>query len=138
MRLATLILTLSALLWVIASPGQAQTPQEAPPDTVTIDGMSHWFGPVIFTHGDHAELADSCLDCHHHSDDPTDINSCDSCHSEAFDPTEPETPQLKMAYHQRCIGCHQTEEAGAMACIECHVRAALPVGPGLGEARVPD
>lgn len=135
MRLTALVLT---LLLGITTFGLAQTPQEAPPDTVIIDGMSHWFGPVVFTHGDHADMAESCLDCHHHADDPEDINSCDSCHGEAFDPTEPETPQLKMAYHQRCIGCHQSEGSEATKCVDCHLRAALPEGVELGNGRVPE
>ena len=138
MRFTTLTLAVMILMLGLTLPGQAQAPEETGPETVTIDGLSHWFTGVEFSHADHADLAESCADCHHHGDGPDDINSCDSCHSEAFDPSEPETPQLKMAYHQNCIGCHISEEAGATACVDCHERKALPEGPELGESRIPE
>lgn len=135
---STLILALGACCLMLALPLAAETPADTGPDTVTIDGMSHWFTGVEFPHADHADMAGSCADCHHHGDGPDDINTCDSCHSLAFDPAEPETPQLKMAYHQNCIGCHRAEESGPTACIDCHARKALPEGPAHGEGRVPE
>ncbi len=135
---ALLLCALLAFVLLTALPLTAETPPETGPETVAIDGLSHWFGPAVFPHAEHVEMTDSCTDCHHHGDGPDDINSCDSCHGVAFDPAEPETPQLKMAYHQKCIGCHRAEEAGPTACVDCHERKALPKGPELGEGRVPE
>ncbi len=137
MRFTAIVLTLLVGALVLTRPSLAQTPQPAAPDTVSIDGLSHWFGPVVFPHGTHADMTDSCADCHHHGEGSGDINSCDSCHQEAFDPNEPDTPALKMAYHQLCIGCHRAEESGPVACVECHARKALPAGPALGEGKTP-
>jgi len=129
---------LAALLTAIALPLSARTSGDTGPETVTISGLSHWFGPAEFSHADHVDYAESCLQCHHHADGPDDINTCDSCHGEVFDPGDPETPPLLMAYHQRCIGCHRSEESGPVACVDCHERKALPDGPELGEGRVPE
>ncbi len=141
MRIApslAVLICVSACLLLCAPTLTAQTPEDTGPDTVAIDGLSYWFGPVEFPHADHVDLAESCADCHHHGDGPDDIIACADCHGEEFDPAEPETPALKMAYHQRCIGCHRVEDAGPVACVDCHERKALPAGPELGEGRVPE
>ncbi len=105
------------------------------PDEVTIEEMSHWFGPVEFSHADHMDMAEDCTACHH-DQEPDDISLCSDCHGVEYDPSDFETPDLKMAYHLLCIGCHQQEDA-PLACVDCHERKALPEGPELLEARQP-
>jgi len=126
-----LTLILAAGLAVAACAGE---PADGP-DEVTIDQMSHWFAPVEFSHADHMDLAADCAACHH-DQEPDDIGLCSDCHGVEYDPGDPETPDLKMAYHLLCIGCHQQQEA-PLACVDCHERKALPEGPELLEARQP-
>jgi hypothetical protein len=102
------------------------------PDEVTIGELSHWFAPVEFTHADHIDMADDCTVCHH-DQEPDEISVCSDCHGVTYDPSEPDAPDLKMAYHQQCVSCHQAED-GPLACVDCHERRALPEGPALREA----
>lgn len=133
----TTVLTLALALGLVAA-AVAETPDEtaAPkyPDTVTIDVLNHWFAPVEFDHSGHVDAVEECSACHH-DQEPDEIAACDECHSVAFDPTEPETPDLKMAFHMRCVGCHQQED-GSLACVDCHERQALPDGPPLKDAAI--
>lgn len=133
------VVSLAAALGLVAAVAAvAETPAPADsspyPDTVTIDVLSHWFAPVEFAHSDHVDAVEDCSACHH-DQEPEDIAACDECHSVGFDPTEPETPDLKMAFHLRCVGCHQQED-GSLACVDCHARQALPDGPPLKDAEI--
>lgn len=131
MKTTVLILILGAALMAVA---QAEEPVTGP-DEVTIDEISHWFGPVEFSHGDHADMIEDCAVCHH-DQEPEDAGLCTDCHVAEYDPVEFETPELKMAYHLNCIGCHQEEDA-PLACGDCHERLVLPEGVELLEARQP-
>lgn len=128
LALLVVVLLVSPAQWsVAADPGDETVPVE-----ITIDGISHWFGPVEFPHEDHVDLVDDCSDCHHHQDADDSPMACSDCHLEEFDPSEPEAPTLLVAQHQRCVGCHKTEDDGPVTCVECHKRAALPEGVPLG------
>jgi len=124
--IVTLILFGSAALVWAGQPGHAAAPQ-----TVTIDSLSRWFGPVTFPHAEHVEMAGGCSSCHHHTDgEPA---TCDTCHSKKlYDADSPEMPSLKVAYHERCVTCHQ-ENGGPVKCVDCHVRKVLPKGVKLGD-----
>jgi hypothetical protein len=104
------------------------------PETVQIGTVSHWFEPVEFMHEGHMDMVEDCTTCHH-DQSPEDIISCTDCHSAVYDPSEPDVPDLKMAYHQLCVGCHQTEGA-TLTCVDCHARKALPAGPDLKDAHI--
>ena len=101
----------------------------AGPDVVVIDEVSHWFDPVEFAHADHVDMADACISCHH-DQEPGDESACDDCHVAEYDPESPDVPDLKMAYHLLCMGCHDEVDA-TLECVGCHARAALPEGPEL-------
>lgn len=117
-----------AVLLVLSLAGLAVATATGP-DTVVIGEVSHWFEPVDFAHAAHADMTDSCADCHH-DQEPGEEGACSDCHGALYDPSEPDTPDLKMAYHLQCLGCH--EDTGAtLECVGCHARAALPEGPEL-------
>ncbi|MCP4293772.1 MAG: cytochrome c3 family protein [bacterium] len=130
----TLVLTIAFVTWVAAvGVGQEAEVIESP-EEVTIESISYWFEAVEFTHSDHVDVAEDCTDCHH-DQEPDEISLCSDCHMEEFDPADWESPDLKMAYHQLCVGCHMVEEIST-TCIDCHERKALPEGPELGEGEV--
>lgn len=84
--------------------------------------------PAVFEHDPHNELAEvyDCAVCHHYYEDGKKIEGVDSvgtpcseCH-----PAEPQGDELGLmdAYHTQCIECHEQENAGPLACGECHVK----------------
>ncbi len=120
------------------------------PETVELDSLAQYYGPVTFDHAMHADLAESCADCHHHTTgtEPTNATcarchtesdeasaiACKDCHSEqpfsAASLKEIENnpqlyhtgkPGLKGAYHQNCLGCHESM-GGPTGCQDCHTR----------------
>ena len=108
-------------------------PKPAAPERVTIQELSHWFGPVTFAHGDHASLAGDCMSCHHHAEG--EVGTCGTCHPKSFDPSEPTMPSLNVALHERCVGCHRQSGSGPVSCEDCHKRKELPPGPHLPPAK---
>ncbi len=81
---------------------------------------------VPFMHDEHNEKAglDGCLPCHHEGMEngefvEGDPAKCADCHEVA--PTDDST-DLKTAYHQQCIQCHEDAAKGPVACGECHVK----------------
>ena len=125
----------TAALFLLLVAGLAYAATTEGPETVTIDDVNHWFAPVEFAHADHLGMAEACNTCHH-DQEPADAGACGDCHNAVYDPADPDTPDLKMAYHLLCMGCHK--EAGAtLECVGCHARQALPDGPPLkaGEMR---
>lgn len=117
------------ILLVVLGAGAVAAAGVRGPDTVLIDDVSHWFGPAEFDHAGHVDIADACSTCHH-DQEPAEAGACSDCHGALYDPADPDTPDLKMAYHLQCLGCH--EDVGAtLECVGCHARAALPEGPEL-------
>ena len=118
------------------------------PDAVQLDRLANLFEPVAFDHAMHADLAGECTQCHHHTLGGAPVNeNCGRCH-EANQPAatvacrdchatdrfeaaylgkleaNPSTyhtgkPGLKGAYHQKCLGCHQSM-GGPTGCEDCH------------------
>jgi cytochrome c553 len=126
------VLTLLLAVGLVAVTSAADPDAVEVPADVTIDQLSYWFAAVEFSHGDHNDMADDCTACHH-DQEPDEISACGDCHGVTYDPSEPDAPDLKMAYHQLCVGCHQEVDA-PLACVDCHERRALPAGPELREA----
>ena len=67
----------------------------------------------------HGSSATLCSGCHHHS--PTGVRPppCRSCHGEAAASTT-DRPDLKVAYHRQCVGCHQRMGVAKQGCTDCH------------------
>ena len=112
------------------------------PEKVTIGRLSDQFEPADFPHGRivkaliekaegsklagyfHSEKGTLCQGCHHNSP-PTDKPPvCGSCHSNTIESADAFRPGLVGAYHQQCIGCHESmglEKPGSRDCNACHV-----------------
>jgi len=83
------------------------------------------YGPVQFTHGQHAASINDCAACHHfrpEDDSLSETERCSACHQDAFDPDHPERIGLKAAYHLQCISCHEQQQRGPQACVDCHLQ----------------
>jgi len=112
------------------TPAAKQISEEAPvkqkpvdlPETFTLSSLENMYQPVEFSHAMHAEMAEECASCHHHSP-AGQTPACGECHAEPFDPQNLDMPGLKGAYHLQCLDCHQ--EIGApVGCTECHAKKA--------------
>ena len=98
------------------------------PETITLDILSKRYGPVEFSHRYHAEMADDCASCHHHSEKGA-TPACGECHEPIivyhYKGSERETGiGLKGAYHRQCLGCHKEMESGPVGCTDCHEKEA--------------
>ncbi len=110
------------------------------PHHVKIDSLSERYEAVRFPHGKilsslqeriaRSSLADSfhqgadtlCRGCHHTNFDRQQIQNCGSCHGDSARPGG-DAPDLKTAYHDQCLGCHQKmglEGLEATECAQCH------------------
>lgn len=94
------------------------------PETITLDSLSTRYGPVEFSHGQHAKIAGTCAKCHHHSPKGS-TPACGECH-ESIIIYHPNTAKrepdlgLKGAYHRQCMGCHEKMGSGPLGCTDCH------------------
>ncbi len=92
---------------------------------------------VVFSHINHEEYdgVDGCLPCHHSAknDDGTfaeadDYLKCTECHGPSDGSGLDELPGV---FHKNCIGCHEAQAKGPVACGECHVQTdfyGVPLG----------
>jgi len=113
------------------------------PDTITIKAAL-WAtptkAPVEFTHKKHAQdYKIACTDCHHKFEggknvwkegDP--VQKCEECHTEPTIQGEKKLPpdqqklNLKIAFHDNCVGCHQKlkkdkpDTTAPVTCTGCH------------------
>ena len=70
----------------------------------------------------HQEEAAICQGCHHNSPPSLTPPACASCHSAMQGSISSGVMQLKAAYHQRCMSCHERMEQKpySTACNDCH------------------
>ena len=85
--------------------------------------------PAVFEHDAHNSQAGvyDCSVCHHVYEDGEKVQGamsvnkeCSDCHG--VESTQDNSMPLMKAYHEQCISCHQEEDAGPLACGECHVK----------------
>ncbi len=96
--------------------------------------------PVKLSHKKHAEdYKVPCAECHHVYKDGKNVykqgdhvDKCDKCHTEATIKEEKKLPpdqqklNLKLAYHNNCVPCHQKfkkenkESKVPTTCAQCH------------------
>jgi len=96
------------------------------PETITLDILSKRYGPAEFSHGYHADMADDCASCHHHSPKGS-TPACGECHEPIIvyhyeATTKGPDLGLKGAYHGQCMGCHKEMESGPVGCTDCHAK----------------
>ncbi|MFW6178540.1 MAG: cytochrome c3 family protein [Desulfohalobiaceae bacterium] len=92
-------------------------------DSPIIKQTKDKYEPVRFMHSKHASLVQDCASCHHYRpQDPeaSETEPCSACHQESFRLEAGDRPGLSAAYHQRCMGCHEQENAGPVGCEGCH------------------
>ena len=81
----------------------------------------------------HTDEMSVCKSCHHMGplEKGKPVASCSTCHTARLEP-EHRTPALLGAYHQNCIGCHQSmdrpEDKMPMKCEGCHKEAGAEQG----------
>ena len=117
---------------------------DAPP-TMTLGSSAGRYGPVAFSHREHARMAGmdrGCEGCHHY-DQARPIQKCDGCHSATRLRTDLARPDLKAAMHRQCFDCHRDWNPG-VTCLSCHgattgaATARTPVRPaGLTKPKAP-
>ncbi|PLY10591.1 MAG: class III cytochrome C [Desulfuromonas sp.] len=119
------------------------------PESVDLNVDGEYFSVVMFDHSMHEEIGE-CDACHHHTTGggTTDSNcaechadshaaatvACSDCHAQEPFSAETlqakssstyqyhlDTPGLKGALHQNCLGCHEQQD-GPVGCQDCHER----------------
>jgi hypothetical protein len=121
-------------------PGLAAYSMEGFPDKVVIQGLANEFKPSVVPHKDVAAYFDGvigksalasrfhghnrvpCAACHHRGPAGERPPPCGSCHHASVPDPLRDKPELKVAYHRQCIGCHLIMGVGT-ACADCHARA---------------
>ncbi len=95
---------------------------EIGPDVIVINKLENKYTPVIFSHKLHAQMSEmtgGCLGCHHYNT-LGPILSCNKCHSEDRKREDIRVPDLKGAYHQKCLSCHR-QWSHRTECVSCHL-----------------
>ncbi len=98
------------------------TPADGP-GTTLMNTMKGQYGPVAFNHRSHAQMAEmsgGCYGCHHYNDTSLGILPCVSCHPAERKREDISLPDLKGAYHRRCLDCHR-QWTGSPECTSCHL-----------------
>lgn len=113
------------------------------PDTITLKPAlwpKQTKTPVLLTHKKHVEeYKIACADCHHVYKDGKNVwkegdpvDKCEKCHNEPTIQGEKKLPpdqqklNLKLAYHNNCVGCHQKfkkekpDSKIPVTCAQCH------------------
>jgi hypothetical protein len=67
----------------------------------------------------HGTIDTTCAGCHHHSPVGERPPRCRACHGESAAATL-DKPDLKVAYHRQCIGCHIAMNIDKQGCTDCH------------------
>jgi hypothetical protein len=130
----------------ISDPGLDALPtlSDSFPETVTIDFLIDKYEASLLPHAKivnkldtmvrenklarrfHGDTATLCSGCHHHTPAATRPPGCRACHSAATDPAR-DQPDLKVAYHRQCVGCHIAMHIEKQGCTDCHKERAEEV-----------
>jgi hypothetical protein len=111
------------------------------PDSVVIDVLENEYEPAVMPHGKivetlgryirenkiathfHGDENVLCQGCHHNGSIGERPALCENCHGRPFDEASPNKPGLYGAYHQQCLGCHQSMGLKDPAdCAGCHAK----------------
>ncbi len=102
-------------------------------DTPTVDNIVFDHpqrSAAVFDHDGHNEkamLEDDCSICHHVYEnkkliegESSEDSPCSECHF--LKPISENAIPLRMAFHNRCKGCHFESNKGPVLCGECHIK----------------
>jgi hypothetical protein len=133
--LAAFVVSLAAFMAIAADKGQ---------DVIEFKSTAVWPNPTKkyapFSHKKHSEeYKIACNQCHHVYKDGKNVwkegdavDKCEKCHTEATIQGEKKLPpdqqklNLKLAFHNNCIPCHQKEKKAKpdtkapVTCAQCH------------------
>lgn len=138
----TVFCGIAAALVVLVAAFVTVGAQQAP-DNITIKAAlwpTPTKAPVELTHKKHAEdYKIACTECHHVMKDGKNVwkqgdpvEKCDKCHNEPTIQGEKKLPpdqqklNLKIAFHDNCLGCHQKlkkdkpDTKAPVTCTQCH------------------
>ncbi len=78
-------------------------------------------GNVLFDHGTHGDIVDSCATCHHTLYGAAQAISCEECHDD-YEPEDFEHAELKEIHSRECGTCHEqaVDDDQAASCRDCH------------------
>lgn len=79
-------------------------------------------GAVLFDHGKHGQIADTCVQCHHDLYSAQQSTACVECHDDEPDIDEFSHIELKDIHERDCSLCHQqkSDNDQAASCRSCH------------------
>ncbi len=110
---------------VIGSLSETYQPSRFPHRKV-IDGIARRVEDSDLANAFHKNEQTLCMGCHHNSPASLTPPACAACHAAAVDgvpASAPRVPDLKTAYHEQCMGCHQKMEIASVPstdCLVCH------------------
>jgi len=84
------------------------------PGRVVLTPPSGKMGAVSFKHKAHQQMF-GCKKCHHKMEPKTTPLACTDCHG-----ADPDAPDVKKAFHNKCKACHSSMGGGPTKCNECH------------------
>jgi hypothetical protein len=105
------------------------------PETMVLGDSAGKYGPVRFSHRDHARMAETgkgCNGCHHY-DQARSIQQCKACHSTARLRTDLAKPDVQAAMHRQCLECHR-DWSPASKCGSCHQQSGVNAAGGVAQA----
>ncbi len=113
MTFAFLVATAAAVI------GSLYTTEPENTDRVYLQSSA---GAVLFDHGKHGGMVDSCAKCHHDLYGASEVTSCTECHDEDFEAASFEHTELKEFHGRDCSKCHEQvqEDDRAASCRTCH------------------
>lgn len=142
-RSGKLVLCIMAAVFMFSTIGPAFAADQKAPDEITIKAAL-WPTPtkaaVKFPHKKHSDEAKiACGECHHKFQDGKNVwkqgdavDKCEKCHTEATVKEEKKLPpdqqklNLKLAFHNKCVTCHQKtkkdkpDSKAPVSCAQCH------------------
>jgi hypothetical protein len=107
------------------------------PGVVLLDDLEDCYLPVPFDHENHARMAEmtrGCIVCHHCPSEGREHAACKTCHAVEVTEMNTRAPDLRTAYHHRCLNCHK-DWIDVSDCSICHQRRASV--PGMHDAMRP-
>ncbi len=132
---AKALLGLASLLILVGGLGALMRPGREPDRTI-----SPRIGAVVWNHEQHARMEEipNCQVCHHtEREGTTNPRPCSTCHkietehdmliqADLFMDIPEQVyedehgPPPRVAFHAKCIGCHEALEEGPVLCRDCH------------------